>query len=304
MRYDYRNYQRYGYLIYVGALALLLLVFFPGMGRTVNGAQRWVSFGFVTFQPSELAKLAMILFFAAFLAKKEKEGKLKDLSVGYLPCLVALGIMCTFIQIQPDLGTAVIIASVSLFMFAVAGIRMSHLTCTALLAAPFLVATVYNVGYRRKRIMSFLDPWEDASDTGYQIIQSFVAISRGGVTGSGLGAGQQKLFFLPEPHTDFIFSIIGEELGLLGGFAVIILFALLAWRGFRVGMNAPDRFGALLALGVTFCITLQAAVNISVTMGALPTKGLPLPFISLGGSALVMWMISVGILLNVSEHTN
>ena len=222
---------------------------------------------------------------------------------GYIPNIAALAVVFMLVQVQPDLGTAVIIASAAVFMFVVAGVRFSHLFITGLIAMPILVTAVYNVGYRRKRILSFLDPWGDASDGGYQIIQSFVALSRGGIFGTGLGAGQQKLFFLPEPHTDFIFSIIAEELGLIGAVAVIILFAVFAWRGFSVGLKAPDRFGSLLALGITFTISFQALINLSVAMGMLPTKGLPLPFVSLGGSALVMWMVCVGLLANVSEHT-
>lgn len=303
MRIDYRILSRYAYPIYGLVLLLLALVFIPGLGRSVNGAQRWVSFGFITFQPSEFAKLGIIIFFAALLAKKGIENKLDDFTFGYLPNLAALAVVFLMIQVQPDLGTAIIIGATAAFMFVVAGMRYSYLIATGLVALPVLMAAVYNVGYRRKRILSFLDPWEDVSDSGYQIIQSFIALSRGGVFGSGLGAGRQKLFFLPEPHTDFIFSIVAEELGLVGAGVLIILFAILAWRGFMVGLKAPDRFGSLLALGITFTIAFQAAINISVAMGMLPTKGLPLPFVSLGGSALVMWMISIGLLANVSEHT-
>ena len=173
---------------------------------------------------------------------------------------------------------------------------------TALVALPLVTVSIFAVNYRKRRILSFLDPWEDASDSGYQIIQSFVAMANGGLWGEGLGASQQKLFYLPEPHTDFIFSIITEELGFIGAVVVLAIFALLTWRGFRVGMKVPDSFGSLLAFGITFAIAAQAVVNIAVTVGLLPTKGLPLPFISLGGSALIMWMISVGILTNVSEH--
>ena len=303
MRIDYRSLSRFGYPIYALVVALLLLVFSPGLGHSVNGAQRWISLGFVSFQPSEFAKLGIIVFFAALLARKGIEDKLNDFVFGYIPNIAALAVVFMLVQVQPDLGTAVIIASAAVFMFVVAGVRFSHLFITALIAMPILVTAVYNVGYRRKRILSFLDPWGDASDGGYQIIQSFVALSRGGIFGTGLGAGQQKLFFLPEPHTDFIFSIIAEELGLIGAAVVIILFAVFAWRGFSVGLKAPDRFGSLLALGITFTISFQALINLSVAMGMLPTKGLPLPFVSLGGSALVMWMVCVGLLANVSEHT-
>lgn len=303
MRIDYRSLSKYSYLIYAGAVFMLLIVLIPGVGHSVNGAQRWIRIGFITFQPSEFAKLGLIIFFAALLAKKDAEGKLKDFLMGYAPNLVALGLVFFLIQLQPDLGTALIIGLVAFFLFTVAGIRLSYLVGTALFMVPILWTAIYSVDYRWRRIMSFLNPWEDVSDSGYQIIQSFIALSRGDLWGLGLGAGRQKLFYLPEPHTDFIFSIIGEELGLIGAMVVIILFAAFAWRGFRVGLHAPDRFGALLALGVTFAITAQALINIAVVVGIAPTKGLPLPFISLGGSALVMWLASVGLLANVSEHS-
>ncbi|MGK7345068.1 MAG: putative lipid II flippase FtsW [Candidatus Nitrospinota bacterium M3_3B_026] len=303
MRIDYRSLSRYGYIIYFGAVLSLLAVLSPGVGHSVNGARRWIDLGFGAFQPSEFAKLALVIFFAALLAKKEAEGKLKDFLFGYAPNLVALGVVFFLVQLQPDLGTAFIIGLVAFFLFTMAGIRFSYLLGTALFMLPILWAAVYSVDYRRRRVMSFLDPWGDASDSGYQIIQSFVALSNGGLWGTGLGAGTQKLFYLPEPHTDFIFSIIGEELGFVGAFIVIALFAALTWRGFRAGLAAPDRFGSLLALGITFAMAAQAVINMSVAMGLAPTKGLPLPFISLGGSALVMWLVSVGLLANVSEHS-
>lgn len=300
---DYRILKRYAYIIYAVIIAVLIAAVLPGIGHEVNGAQRWIKIGFFTFQPAEFAKIGLIVFFAAILSKKEAEGKITDPMFGYLPCLLALAIVVLLIQSQPDLGSAVIIAIVSFFMFMIAGVRKTHLMATALFAMPFLIVAVYSVDYRRRRIVSFLNPWDDASDSGYQIIQSFVALAGGGVFGTGLGASQQKLFFLPEPHTDFIFSIIGEELGFVGALIVIILFSALTWRGFRVGLKAPDNFGALLAFGVSFAIGFQALINIAVVLGAAPTKGLPLPFISLGGSALTMWLISIGLLLNVSEHT-
>lgn len=301
MSVDYRDLKRYIYLIYISAVILLLATLIPGIGINVNGAQRWINLGVTTFQPSEYAKLAVVIFFAGFLAKKEAEKKLGDFVFGYLPNIAALTIIFGLIHMQPDMGTALIIASAAVTLFIVGGVRLTHLGGTVLIAMPLLFAAVYNVGYRRRRMLSFLNPWDDASDSGYQIIQSFVALSSGGVWGTGLGAGKQKLFYLPEPHTDFIFSIIGEELGLLGAIAVLALFIIIAWRGVRAGLLAQDRFGALLALGITFTITIQALLNISVTTGMTPTKGLPLPFISLGGSALVMWLVSVGLLANVSE---
>ncbi|MBI5814482.1 MAG: putative lipid II flippase FtsW [Nitrospinae bacterium] len=302
MRLDYRMLRKYYYVIYIGVVLFLLLVFIPGVGVNVNGAHRWINLGLATVQPSEFAKLGLIIFFAAFLARKEAEGKLGDFIFGFAPSVAALLLVFVLIQLQPDLGTAVIVGLVAFSLFAVAGVRLAYLGGAILFAMPFLWAAVYNVGYRRRRLLSFLNPWDDLNDSGYQIIQSFVALARGGVWGSGLGNGRQKLFYLPEPHTDFIFSIIGEEMGLIGGLAVMAVFAVLAWRGIRIGLRTQDKFGSLLALGITFAITMQALFNVSVTIGLLPTKGLPLPFISLGGSALVMWMMSVGLLANISEN--
>ncbi len=301
MRIEYRALEKYFYLIYLVTIIALFLVFVPGLGHKVNGAQRWISLGVGSFQPAEFAKLSLIVFFAALLAKKGQEGAIKHFAFGFAPCVVALVIALLMIQMQPDMGTAMVIGTVSLFLFWVAGIRPVYLLTVGLVAVPILYASIYNVGYRRKRILSFLDPWKDSADSGYQIIQSYVALERGGISGAGLGQSQQKLFYLPEAHTDFIFAIIGEELGLIGGIAIMILFALLAWRGVRAGLAAPDPFGMYLAFGITFAFSLQTLVNLSVAMGIAPTKGLPLPFISLGGSALVMWMTAIGLLANVSE---
>lgn len=302
MRTDYRAYNRYSYLFYALAVMALIAVLIPGVGHSVNGARRWISLGFGTFQPSEFSKLALMIFFAGLLAKKSDEGKLDDFQFGFAPNLAALGFIFFLIQFQPDLGTAIMIALVVFFMFIVAGMRMSHIIGAGLLASPLIIVSIFTVAYRKKRILSFLNPWEDSTDSGYQIIQSFISFSNGGLAGTGLGGSQQKLFYLPEPHTDFIFSIISEEMGFIGATIVLGLFVVLTWRGFRIGLRVRDKFGSLLALGITFAISAQAIVNIAVTLGMLPTKGLPLPFISLGGSALVMWMISVGILTNISEH--
>jgi cell division protein FtsW len=301
MRVDYRNLKRYIYVIYIFTAILLLSVLIPGVGVSGNGAQRWISLGVTTFQPSEFAKLAMVIFFAGFLAKKDAEKKLGDFVFGYLPNIIDLTLIFSLIYMQRDMGAPLIIAAVAVTLFIVGGVRLSHLAGTALIAMPLLYAAVYTVEYRRKRMLSFLNPWDDAADSGYQIIQSFVALSNGGLWGTGLGNGKQKLFYLPEPHTDFIFSIIGEELGLIGALSVLALFLVLAWRGVKAGLQAQDKFGGLLALGITFTITIQALLNISVTTGVTPTKGLPLPFISQGGTALVMWLVSIGLLANVSE---
>lgn len=303
MRYDYQKLARFGWVFYALALLMLFLVLIPAFSREVGGARRWLAVGGLTFQPSEFAKIALIIFFSAALTKKETMGKLRDFVTGYMPGALALGVCFILVLLQPDMGTSLIIATVVFSLFFIAGIRPGFMIGTLLTLLPFLYVAVLNVDYRRKRILSFLDPWADPSDSGFQIIQSYVALGNGHITGKGLGQSMQKNFFLPDAHTDFIFAIIGEEVGFIGCTLVVLLFAVIVYRGFRVAFRAPEPFGMYLAAGITLSIGLQAIVNISVNTGLLPTKGLPLPFISVGGSALVMWMISIGILLNVSEHT-
>ncbi len=303
MRFDYHKLAKYSVYLYALAVVLLVLVLIPFFSREVSGARRWLSFGGLTFQPAEFAKLALIIFFSAFLVKKEKAGRLKDFVSGYAPSVLALGLCFLLILMQPDLGTSIIMAAVIFCLFFVAGIRFSYLLGTLLGLLPLLYIAILNVEYRRKRILAFLDPWADPSDSGFQIIQSWVALGNGHIFGQGLGQSKQKNFFLPDAHTDFIYSIIGEELGLIGCVVVVLLFMAFVYRGLKVAFRSPEPFGMYLAAGITLNIGLQAAVNIAVATGLLPTKGLPLPFISLGGSALVMWMIGTGILLNVSEHT-
>jgi len=303
MSVDYRRLARLAYPVYFGTAILLAAALMPGIGRTVNGASRWIAVGQFTIQPSEFAKLALVIFFAAILSRKGEEGKLNDFLGTFAPLMGSLGFFFILIQLQPDLGTAMTIAMIVMLMFLAAGVKLSYLAGAALVVAPVVALSMLTAEYRRRRLLTFLDPWEDSADSGYQIIQSFVALSNGGVWGVGLGESQQKLYFLPEPHTDFIFAIIGEELGFAGALGVMILFGVLVWRGFRAGLDAPERFGALVALGITFAMAVQTLTNISVTLGLLPTKGIPLPFISLGGSSLVMWLTAAGLLANISEHS-
>jgi cell division protein FtsW len=302
MRFDYRRLQGLAPYLYISSVVLLFLVLIPGVGKEVSGARRWLHVGGLTFQPSEFAKLALIIAFSHFLVKKENSGRLKDFVTGYVPVAVALGVCFVLILLQPDMGTSVIAALVVFFLFFISGIRFSFILGTFLALLPFFYVAVVNVAYRRRRILSFLDPWADPSDTGFQIIQSYIAFGNGHVFGTGLGTGRQKNFFLPDAHTDFIFSIIGEEFGFAGCALIVLLFAMLVYLGFRAAMRAPEPFGMYLAAGITACVGLQAVVNFCVATGLLPTKGLPLPFISLGGSALVMWLVSAGILLNVSQY--
>lgn len=297
---DYHYYRRFVYPIFFCALFLSALTFVPGIGRKVSGATRWISFGFFYFQPSELMKLAMVIFLSYSLEKKIK--KIKSFGIGVLPHLVILGVVCGAILMQKDLGAAAIIAIITWILIFVAGGRLSYLLSAGFALIPVLIWLIAGEGYRKRRILSFLNPWNDQLGSGFQMIQSYVAFSEGKILGRGLGQGQQKLFYLPEAHTDFIFSVIGEELGMLGVLTVILLFSFFFYRGIRVVLNAPDLFGKFLALGCTLLIALCAFLNMSVVLGMLPTKGLALPFISYGGSSLIVSLLAVGILLNVSSY--
>lgn len=297
---NYHLFYKAVYPLLILTFLLFILVFIPGIGHKAGGAQRWIGLGPFTLQPSELAKLSIILFMAYTLAKKKE--KIKSFTVGFLPAVIIVGATLGFILLQKDLGTAFVIASVAAILFYVGGTRLSYLLGGLILAVPALYFLIFSVDYRRKRIMAFMNPWEYQSDEGFQIIQSYVAFNSGGVLGAGLGQGKQKLFYLPAAHTDFIFSVIGEELGLLGVFFVIALFLLFLFRGIKIAMKAPDLFGTYLATGITCLIICQALINFGVVMGLLPTKGLPLPFISHGGTSLLVLCSMVGILLNISSQ--
>ncbi len=279
---------------------LLLGVLVPGLGREISGARRWFSFGPITFQPSELAKIAIIIYIADLVARRE--AALRSFMYGYLPPLVITGACVGLVLLEPDLGTAIDIAAISFLMLFVSGARVSHIIFTALASLPFLYVLLFSVPYRRKRLLIFLNPWADRKGTGFQIIQSLIALGSGGLIGVGLGQSKQKLFYLPEAHTDFIFAIIGEELGFLGALAIIALFALFIWQGMRVCLNSQDAFGRALSFGVVTMIALEAIINIGVVCGILPTKGLPLPFVSYGGTSLVFHMMAVGLLLNIAKR--
>ena len=300
-RMDYRKLQQHTYPIMLATFLLLLAVMFPQVSKEVGGARRWLTLGGFSFQPSELAKFALVLFIAKSLVKRAD--KLRDFAYGYLPNLVVLGFFFVPILFQPDFGTAVIICMVTFTMLFVAGLRKKFLFLSVLALIPFIASAILSAEYRTRRIIAFLDPWQDPSNAGFQAIQSFYAFGRGGYWGTGLGASHQKLFYLPEAHTDFIFSVIGEELGFLGTTAIVLLFSILIWRGFVTACRAKDPFGTHLATGLTLLIGFQAFINLGVTVGLLPTKGLTLPFISMGGSSMLITMLSVGILLNISEQT-
>lgn len=298
---DYHKLHQYAYPIMLATFLLLLAVMFPEISKEVGGARRWLTLGGFSFQPSELAKFTLVLFIAKSLVKRAD--KLRNFAYGYLPNLVVLGFFFIPILFQPDFGTAIIICMVTFTMLFVAGLRKKFLFLSVLALIPFIASAIMSAEYRTRRIISFLDPWQDPSNAGFQAIQSFYAFGRGGYWGTGLGASHQKLFYLPEAHTDFIFSVIGEELGFLGTTAIILLFSILIWRGFTIACQAKDPFGTHLATGLTLLIGFQAFINLGVTVGLLPTKGLTLPLISMGGSSMLITMLSVGVLLNISEQT-
>ncbi|MFH0935346.1 MAG: putative lipid II flippase FtsW [Candidatus Omnitrophota bacterium] len=299
MSYDYKRIRRLAKPLLILSLLLLVLVLVPGIGREVSGARRWFRFKFISFQPSELASLVMVIYLADFIARKAK--LIKDFRKGFLPPIFILGLYAGLVVMQPDLGTTLAMAIVVFIMLFIAGVRISYLVSLLLAGLPVLYLLIFSVPYRRMRILAFLNPWLDPRGSGFQIIQSQIALGSGGVFGVGLGHSRQKLFYLPAAHTDFIFSIIGEELGLLGTLGVIILFIIFVRQGLKIIKNSSDKFGYFLALGLLLMITLKAIINIGVSCGVFPTKGLPLPFISYGGSSFILDLISVGILLNISR---
>jgi cell division protein FtsW len=299
-RLDYTRWGRMVGLLLVVTCLLLGAVLVPGVGVVVNGARRWLSVGGFTLQPSELAKFVSVVYMAGYAARHG--GELRDRAPGAVirPVLV-VGLLLGLIVVEPDLGNAVALAAVAGVLLFVGGIGWRYIVPLVGMAGAGLALAVYLEPYRLKRVTSFLDPWADPSDTGFQVVQSFLAFGSGGITGMGLGEGRQKLFFLPEPHTDFIFSVIGEELGLLGAVLVLILFAVFAWRGLTIARHAADPFGRYLALGLTLMVVFQALVNMGVAVGVLPNKGLPLPFVSYGGSSLLVNLLAVGVLVNISR---
>lgn len=292
--------RRHAKQILTAMLVLMVLVLIPHVGASTGGARRWFKlFGF-SLQPSEFLKLALILYLSDFLDRRRET--LSDLRHTVAPALVVLGLCSGLVFLQPDLGTAVTLALVALLLFFAAGFRVVHLSIIVLSALPVLAYAMLAKPYRRKRILAFFHPWDDPRGVGYQIIQSFLALGSGGIFGVGLGRSQQKLFFLPESHTDFIFSIIGEELGFIGTAAVVILFTVFIFSGMVIVFRSKNLFTQLVSLGLVGLIGFEAVINIGVSIGALPTKGLSLPFISYGGSALMANMVVMGLLWNISRQ--
>ena len=282
------------------SLVLLLLLFVPGFGVKVGGATRWLSLGVFAFQPSELVKLALAFFMAYSMAKKGQE--MTSFTKGLLPHIAIAGLFMGLILIQPDLGTCIIIGAWLMILLFVGGVRLHHVLSLVLLSAPILWWLILHKGYRWNRWKAFLNPWEYPLDLGYQIIHSLLAIGSGGIFGVGLGNSKQKLFYLPEPHTDFILPIVAEELGLVGITFVVALFSVLIVRGIKIALTAGDLYSSYLAMGISSLLGLQAVINMAVVMGLLPTKGLTLPFMSYGGSSLVISLVGIGILMSISAR--
>ena len=301
MRIDYRTYRQPAVIwtgLAVVSIALVAVLF----GHARNGANRWLGFGSLGVQPSELAKIVVILFIAALLERRMD--RIDEPTYSLLPIGIVLGVIVALILREPDLGTSVSIVVIAAVMIFAAGIDYRYVAAVVLAAAPALYFLLAFSEYRWRRVMAFLNPWADPQGDGFQIIQSMIAVGTGGYTGRGLMAGVQKLFFLPEPHNDFIYAVISEELGLIGASIVLACFCVITWRGLRTSLRAPDRFGSFLALGLTTMVAFQAFFNISVVLGLLPTKGIPLPFVSYGGSSLLINLLGMGILLNVSQHAS
>jgi cell division protein FtsW len=297
---NYHHYQRWVYHIMALSLITLLLVFVPGIGGKVRGAARWVRLGPLTLQPSEFAKLAMVLFLAYSLSRKQD--KMKYFAIGFLPHMLVAGLFIALILKEPDFGTSVTLAAIVFTMLFVGGTRVTHILLALSAVIPLGVLMVLRDPKKFARILSFLDPWKHGQDVGYQLKQGLLAIGSGGLWGLGPGQSRAKLFFLPDCHTDFILAIFSEEVGFLGFLLVMALFAIVICRGLRLSLKAADSFGTYLALGLTLMIALPALINMGVVSGILPTKGLSLPFLSYGGSGLLVNLLAVGILLNISSQ--
>jgi cell division protein FtsW len=298
-RIDYTLWKKLSIPMLLGMLLLLVMVLVPGLGVAAKGARRWLRLGPISMQPAEMVKLVTVIYMAAYLTRKGD--KITSFREGLLPALIVLGLLSGLVLLEPDLGTVVVLGLVTVGMCFLAGARVSHLLTLGLCAIPLVLGLVLGSSYRRQRLMTFLAPWKEASAAGFQITQSFLAFGSGGPFGVGLGEGKQKLYFLPEAHTDFVLALVGEELGLLGTVSVILLFAVFVWRGFQIATRARVPFGRYLGMGITLLIGGQALVNAAVVTGLLPTKGLTLPFVSYGGSSLVVSLIGVGVLLSISR---
>jgi len=295
---DYRTWRKYSVLLMAGTLVMLLAILF--VGGTRFGGQRWVTGG-GSIQPSELAKLAVVIYIADWLSSKRED--VRDVQLGLFPFAILMGTICGLVILQPNFSTAMILGAVATAMFFTAGADLKQMVVSGLVAGFVLALLMLQAPYRLERVRTFLDPTADPSGSGYQVLQTLNAIVRGGVAGVGLGQGQTK-HVLPAAHTDAIFAVVGEELGLIGCLVIIALFAVLAWRGFKIAASAPDRFASLLATGITCWLVLQALINIAVVTAFMPFTGVPLPFVSSGGSSLVMCLAAAGLVLNISRRAD
>ena len=297
-RIDYTKLQKFSKLFLLISIVLLILVLLVGEDR--NGATRWLGIGNFTIQPAEMAKFAMIFFIADFIARGK--GRIKKFITGVLPILMAAGLIFGLILLQPNLSTAGSILLLTMVMLFVGGAKLWQLGGLVGLGAVAAVVLTFSADYRYKRFTAFMDPWENPMKEGWQLIQSLYALGSGGLFGLGLAQSRQKFYYLPYPETDFIFAIIGEELGFLGAVLMMLAFLILIWRGIRIALYAPDLFGSLVASGLTAMITIQVVINIAVVTASMPPTGLPLPFISYGGSSLAMFLTGIGVILNISKH--
>ena len=300
--FPYKYYRKLAYPLLGLALALLAIIQFTDFGLSAGGSVRWMKLGSFSFQPSEFARIALVIYLAYSMEKKADQ--IKNFAVGLVPHVLVLGAFAGLIFIQPDFGSVAILGALTWIMLFIGGVRFSQLFASLLIIIPAGYLLLINAQYRVKRILGFLNPWEYPADEGYQIVHSLMAFGTGGLWGTGIGKGYQKLFYLPEPHTDFIFSVIGEELGLLGVLVIMALYIWIVMRGIAISRKAPDVFGSYLAVGLTIAIGLQIVVNMGVTLGLLPTKGLTLPLLSYGGTSLLLNMASIGILMNIGASKN
>ncbi len=294
----YRMFRSLTYPLLVLAIVFLGAILISGFGYSAGGAKRWFRIAGFTFQPSEFARFALVIYLAYSMSRKMD--RIKEFNVGFLPHVLVLCLFTILIMLQPDFGSVVIFGTITWIMLFVGGVRITYLLGSMVLVLPAVYYMMAGADYRIGRIMSFMNPWQYSGDKGYQVVHSLLAFGTGGIWGAGIGKGYQKLFYLPEPHTDFIFSVIGEELGLIGVLIILGLYAVVLWRGISIARNSQDAFGSFVAVGLTTAMGLQICVNMGVALGLLPTKGLTLPFLSYGGTSLLMNMVSIGVLMNIS----
>ena len=301
-RLDYRKLKGWGYLGIVVVFVLLLAVLIPGLGTTAGGSSRWLTLGPLSLQPSELAKIALILFIADVFSRKDPDA-MQELSHTLLPVVPVLGVLALLIMAQPDMGTTMLVCVIGFGMLFLSGAPLRYLSALGAVGGAVAVFGALAEPYRRARVLSFLNPWADPLNTGYQTIQSLIAMGSGGFFGVGIGASRQKWLYVPNAHTDFIYAILGEELGFLGTVVVLGMFTFLTYLGIRIARNAPDRFGMYIATGITIWVAFQALVNMGAVTASLPITGVPMPLVSFGGSSLVVTLVGMGILTNIAKQS-